>query len=284
MTDHDDSLAAIEEHRDRLRAIGLRILGSAADTDDALQETWIRLERADLSTIDNLAGWLTTTTARICLNMLRTRAARREDGFDLVRADAAGAVDPAEALDMAESVHVALLVVLEALRPAERVAFVLHDLFAVPFDQVAEITSRTPAAARQLASRARRKVQSADEAPSHSLHDDHELVDAFYAAARGGDLDRLLALLDPDVILETTAGPDAPSVRALGATEVAGRALRFAQPGAVLTPVRTGSAAGMLASVAGRPRSLMIFHTTNGVIERINALIDPDRLAALDPS
>jgi RNA polymerase sigma-70 factor (ECF subfamily) len=282
MNPDDRSLAAMEEDRDRLRSIALRILGSVSDADDALQEVWIRTARADLDEVENLQGWLTTVTARVCLNLLRSRTARREDGFDLVRADAADpGAGPDEAAGVAESVQVALLIVLDELQPAERVAFVLHDLFAVPFDQVAEITGRTPAAARKLASRARRKVRSSEHDQAGSLRADHEVVAAFYAAARGGDLERLLVLLDPDVVLETTAGPHGPAVVVRGAATIAGRALRFAHPDAVLTPIQVQANPGVLATVAGGPLSLMVFQVENGTIRRIDALVDPDRLSAL---
>src|SRR5687768_8833502 len=210
------------------------MLGSVSEADDAVQDAWFRLARADTTGVDNLSGWLTTVVARVCLDRLRTRRSRREDPLEAHVPDPIvtleGAVDPEREALLADSVGLALLVVLETLGPAERLAFVLHDLFAVPFDEVAEIVGRSTEATRQLASRARRRVQGAPTAPDTDLVQQRRVVDAFFAAARDGDFEALVAVLDPDVVLRSDGGPGRPKATAVahGAAEVAGRAMTFA--------------------------------------------------------
>jgi RNA polymerase sigma factor (sigma-70 family) len=207
MSDHDLLAERFEEHRTQLRSVAYRMLGSLAEADDAVQETWLRASASGADGIDNLGGWLTTITGRICLNMLRSRATRREDVLDVAPEPRAEVGDPEQEVLLADSVGPALLVVLDRLTPAERLAFVLHDMFAVPFEDVAPIVERTPAATRQLASRARRRVQSPDAVPLPDLPRQREMVDAFLAASREGDFDALLALLDPDVVMRTDGSP-----------------------------------------------------------------------------
>src|SRR5205085_1122623 len=237
MAEHDWLAERFEEHRAHLRAVAYRMLGSLGEADDAVQETWLRLSRSDTSSVENLGAWLTTVVARVCLNMLRSRASRREESLDVhvpepivSRADG---IDPEHEALLADSVGLALLVVLEMLAPAERLAFVLHDMFAMPFDEIAPIVGRSPTAARQLASRARRRVQAAP-VPETDLSRQREVVDAFFAAARGGDFDALVAVLDPDVVLRADAGVAGLGGSAVvrGASAVAARAITFAQPAA----------------------------------------------------
>ena len=287
MTAPDPVLIAFEQHRPRLAGLALRMLGSTSAADDALQETWIRASRAHSEDILNVAGWLTTVTARVCLNMLRARRTSREEPFDLVVADRPGAwLGPEGEADLADSVSLALLVVLETLEPAERLAFVLHDLFSMPYAQIAPLVERTPGATRQLASRARRRVHLGS-APSMSPAPEHRrIVDAFFAAARNGDLDGLLVLLDPELVLASDGGPARPETSATvqGAQAVAGRALHFGRPDAVLHPVLVGSKVGVLVTVDSQRFSLMAFTIDHGLITRIDALTDPDRLKDLDRS
>ncbi|MCI3221381.1 sigma-70 family RNA polymerase sigma factor [Streptomyces sp. NP-1717] len=239
-------LERFEEDRTRLRAVAYRMLGSASEADDAVQETWLRLSGADAGAIENLRGWLTTVVARVCLNMLRTRATRREEPLDAPGGpDPAGAraetYDPQEETLLAESVGLALLVVLDTLTPAERLAFVLHDMFAVPFDEIAPLIERTPAAARQLASRARRRVKGASPVPEADLARRRQVVEAFLAASRGGDFEALVTLLDADVILraDRAAGPTPAPLLLRGAHQVgkgasmAAERVRFTQPALV---------------------------------------------------
>ncbi|MCU1367514.1 MAG: sigma-70 family polymerase sigma factor [Ilumatobacteraceae bacterium] len=274
-----------EQHRQRLASIARRMLGSSSDADDAMQETWLRVERADTTGIDNVAGWLTTVTARICLNMLRSRRTRHADPLDVLDGDVyVDHADPERAVTLADSVSIALLLVLETLEPAERLAFVLHDLFAMPFDEIAAILERSPAATRQLASRARRRIHDHDPETASVRTGGHRLVvDAFFAAARGGSLDDLVALLDPDLVLRSVGRADDPSATTFvnGARQVAGRAIRFAQPEAELLPVVVRGSAGVLATVGARRISLMVFTVERDVITRIDVLVDPTRLRDL---
>lgn len=272
-----------EAHRPHLHAVATRILGSRAEADDALQEAWIRVHRADTSDVDNLGGWLTTVVSRVCLSMLDARRRRREEALEAGRlpdpvitlADDAAPDPEAQAL-ASDAIGAALLVVLETLQPAERLAFVLHDLFAVPFEDIAPIVDRSPAAARQLASRARRRVQGADrDAPTA----DRQIVDAFLAAARGGDFDELLAVLDPDVVLRGDDGTGAVLV-VNGARAVATRARTFSTVRAA-HPVIIDGAAGFVATEAGVPVAVLAFTVTGGRISAIDALSGPDRLAGL---
>jgi RNA polymerase sigma factor (sigma-70 family) len=275
------------EHRERLRAIAYRMLGTAADADDAVQETWLRLDRSDATGIDNLGGWLTTVTARVCLNMLRARAARREQPLDahvpdpiLHRADAR---NPEHEAVLADSVGLALLVVLDTLTPAERLAFVLHDVFSVPFDEIARMVDRTPEATRQLASRARRRVKVAT-VPDTDRARQRDVVNAFFAATRDGDLEPLLAVLDPEVVLRADAGAGRPFASGVvrGALNVAERARMFANPDATLLPVIVTGAPGVVIFVGDEPISIMSFTVVAGRITTIDALNDPERIRLFD--
>jgi RNA polymerase sigma-70 factor (ECF subfamily) len=288
--DEDFLADRFDEHRDHLRAVAYRMLGSTTDADDAVQETWVRLHRSDAAAIENLGGWLTTVTARVCLNMLRSRRTKREEPLvDTSVPDPVvqpvGAVDPAGEAELADSVGLALLVVLETLAPAERLAFVLHDMFAVPFDDIAGMLQRTPDATRQLASRARRRVQGA-AVPDADPGRQRAVVDAFFAAARGGDFDALVTVLDPDVVLRSDGGAGRPfaSVVVRGAAEIAGRAITFSQPGAVLHPAIVNGTAGVVVVVDGAVFSIMSFTVADGRIVAIEALADPERLDNLDLS
>ena len=274
-----------EAERVRLRAVAYRMLGSSAEADDAVQEAWVRLSRSDADEIENLSGWLTTVVARVSLNVLRSRGTRREDPLDAHVPDpVVTPVDTPEAqVEMADSVGLALLVVLETLPPAERLAFVLHDMFAVPFDEIAPLVDRTPEATRQLASRGRRRVQGAP-APDRDRARQREVVDAFFAAARGGDFDALVAVLDPDVVLRSDQGALPRTGVTIGAAAVAGNAITFANPRAVLTPVLVNDAAGVVVSVNGKVLAVIGFTVSDGKIAAIDALGDPERLRTLDLS
>ncbi len=277
-----------EEHRAHLRSVAYRMLGSTAEADDAVQEAWHRLSRSDTEAVENLGGWLTTVTARVCLNVLRKRRTRREEPLDAHVPDPVvtfdTGVDPEHEAVLADSVGLALLVVLETLSPAERLAFVLHDMFAVPFDEIATIVDRTPQATRQLASRARRRVQGAPVTPDADLDRQREVVDAFFAAARGGDFEGLVAVLDPDVVLRADAGgrPRRPSEVVRGADAVARQALRFARPSTEVRRAVVNGGAGIVVAPRGRPVAVMGFTVVRDRIVAIDALADPERVAALD--
>jgi RNA polymerase sigma factor (sigma-70 family) len=289
--DDDEFLAErFEEHRPHLRAVAYRMLGSLSEADDAVQEAWLRLSRSDADAIENLGGWLTTVVARVSLNVLRSRRSRREEPLDVdvhvpepivSRADG---VDPEHEALLADSVGLALLVVLETLDPAERLAFVLHDMFAVPFDEIAPMVGRTPTAARQLASRARRRVQGEATVPDADLRRQREVVDAFFAAARGGDFDALVAVLDPDVVLRADGGTLRPSDTRVvrGAEQVARRALMFAGLSPHVRPALVNGVAGVVVAPRGQPFSVMAFTVAGGRIVAIDALSDPERLRELD--
>jgi RNA polymerase sigma-70 factor (ECF subfamily) len=281
-----------EEHRGRLRAVAYRMLGSLSEADDAVQEAWLRLNRhaagTDRDEIDNLGAWLTTVVGRISLNLLRSRATRREEPLDVhvpdpVVSPAAGGDPEHEAL-VADAVGLALLVVLDTLEPAERLSFVLHDMFALPFDDIAPIVGRTPAAARQLASRARRRVQGAAAVPDTDLPRQREVVDAFMAASRSGDFEALVAVLDPDVVLRADYGdhPSAVTRHLRGAEAVARQALMFSQYARFARPAVVNGAAGMVTAPDGRVMSVMGFTIRGGRITGIDIVADPARLAALD--
>jgi RNA polymerase sigma factor (sigma-70 family) len=287
----DDVTQAFEAHRPHLRAVAYRMLGSLSEADDAVQETWLRLARSDTSTVGNLGGWLTTVVARVCLDLLRTRTRRREDPLDLHLPDpivtAPGAADPQEQAVLADSVGLALLVVLDTLSPNERLAFVLHDVFAVPFEQIAGVLDKSPAAAKQLASRGRRRLQgapSASDAPTADPRRRQEIIDAFLAASRDGDFDSLVAVLDPDVVLraEAGSGPFAPSRIVRGAPAVAGQALLYASLARFARPVDVNGAPGFLVAPHGRPIALLSLTFGSDTITAIDILADPDRLARLD--
>jgi RNA polymerase sigma-70 factor, ECF subfamily len=287
MTNDDWLIEQFEAHRSRLRAVAYRMLGSLSEADDAVQETWIRLNRTDADSVDNLGGWLTTVVARVCLNVLRSRQTRREEPLgvrvpDPVVSREDGTSPEQEAL-LADSVGLALLVVLEMLTPAERLAFVLHDMFAMPFDEVAGIVGRSPTATRQLASRARRRVQGA-ATPDTDVSRQREVVDAFFAAARDGDFDALVAVLDPDVVLRSDGGTSRPaaSVELRGAATVASQALMFARLSPFVRRALVNGAAGVVVAPHGRPVSVMGFTVRDGRIVEIDAVADPERLAKLD--
>ncbi|SEF16903.1 sigma-70 family RNA polymerase sigma factor [Jiangella alba] len=284
-----------ERHRPQLRAVAYRMLGSLSEADDAVQETWLRYQRADTSGVDNLAAWLTTVTGRVCLNLLRSRATRGEvpldDGEPDVRlpdpvVSPLTGPDPEQEALLADSVGLAMQVVLDTLTPAERLAFVLHDLFAVPFDDIAPLVERTPAAARQLASRGRRRVQDAVPAPDADLAKQRAAVDAFYAAARDGDFDALVTVLDPDVVLRADGGahPARPTVLLRGARNVAGQATLARRLAEHVRPVLVNGTAGAVAVIGGQVFAVMAFTVTDGRITTIDVLNDPDRLSGIDPA
>jgi RNA polymerase sigma factor (sigma-70 family) len=285
--EHDFLTDRFEAHRDRLRAVAYRMLGSLTEADDAVQEAWLRLARSDTSDVANLSGWLTTVVSRICLDMLRSRRSRREEPLETHVPDpivASAAPDPAEEAVLADSVGLALLVVLETLTPAERLAFVLHDMFGVPFDEIAPIVGRSTAAATQLASRARRRVRGA-ALPDADLPAQREVLDAFVAASRAGDFAALVAVLDPDIVLRMDLGGTGPSELIRGAAAVANQALLFSREGALARPVVINGAAGMVAmSDDGRPVTVFSPIVRGGRIVEINILADPERIAQLDLS
>ncbi|MEV7414647.1 RNA polymerase sigma factor SigJ [Streptomyces sp. NPDC089919] len=292
-TDSEYLAARFEENRAHLRAVAYRMLGSLTEAEDAVQEAWIRLDRTDTSDVENLGGWLTTVVGRVCLDQLRARKARREESVesfperlpDPVVAQDRGHADPEQEVLLADSVGFALLVVLEQLAPAERLAFVLHDMFGVPFEEIAPIVERTPATTRQLASRARRRVQGATPAPEPDLNRQREIVGAFLAAAREGDFDGLLTALDPDVVLRVDLGEVAGGVAKLvrGATAVAQQALTFSKLGASSRRVLVNGLPGVVSVPHGKPVSLMALSISGGRIVEINIIADPARLAGLDP-
>jgi RNA polymerase sigma factor (sigma-70 family) len=277
-----------EEHRTHLRAVAYRMLGSVNEADDAVQEAWLRLNRADTRGVENLAGWLTTVVARVCLNMLRSRERRREEPLDVHVPDPIisneNGVDPEHEALLADSVGLALLVVLESLTPAERLAFVLHDMFAVPFEEIAPMIERSPAAARQLASRARRRVQGQAPAPDPDLERQRQVVDAFFAASRAGDFDALVAVLDPEVVLRSDGGLARPrqTLMIRGAHAVAGQALASGRLSPFVRPALINGAAGVVVAAHGRPLFVMAFTVARGKIVAIDVLADPDRLHELD--
>src|SRR6266568_3812623 len=267
-----------EAHRVRLRAVAYQTLGSASEADDAVQEAWLRLSRSDPDGIENLGGWLTTVVARVCLNMLASRR-ERPVGMHLpepVVSDADG-IDPEREALLAESIGPALLVILHTLAPAERLAFVLHDMFAVPFDDIAPIVGRSPVAARQLASRARRRVQGVTPVPGTDLTRQRAIADAFLTAARNGDFDALLEALDPDVVVRSNG---AEAVR--GAAAVAGRALAGARFAQVTLPALINGAVGVVIAADGMPISLMAFTISDAKIIAIDLIDDPGRIAEAD--
>jgi RNA polymerase sigma-70 factor, ECF subfamily len=278
MDEHDVLAARFEAHRARLRALAYQTLGSTSEADDAVQETWLRLSRTDPGNIENLGGWLTTVVARVCLNRLQSR--RDEPvGMHLpesVVGDADG-IDPEQEALLADSIGPALLVILHTLAPAERLAFVLHDIFAVPFDDVAAVVGRSPAAARQLASRARRRVQGVAPVPGADLARQRAITYAFLTAARNGDFDALLEALDPDVVVRSN-GTEA--VR--GAAAVAGRAFPFTRIAQVALPALINGAVGVVTAADGRPVTLVGFTITGGKIVAIDLIDDPRRIAEAD--
>jgi RNA polymerase sigma factor (sigma-70 family) len=275
-----------QEHRAHLRRVAYRMLGSLSEADDAVQEAWLRLGRTDASTVENLGGWLTTVVARISLNMLRSRNSRREEPIGVhvpePIVDRADGTHPEHEALLADSVGLALLVVLETLSPAERLAFVLHDMFAVPFDEIARIVDRSPDAARQLASRARRRVGAEHTVPDADVDAQREVVEAFLAAARDGDFDRLVAVLDPDVVLRADLGPAGGSREVRGAEAVADQARTYSRLDLRTHPVLVNGVAGMMSTRAGAPFSVGAVTVRGGRIVAIDILADPERLRRLD--
>ena len=274
-----------EEHRAHLRAVAYRMLGSLSEADDAVQDAWLRLSRSEASEIENLGGWLTTVVARVCLNMLRARNVRREESLEVRLPDPIvspeGELQPEEEALLADSVGLALQVVLDSLAPAERLAFVLHDMFELPFEEIAPMIGRNPAAARQLASRARRRVKGAKvPEPDPDLARQRAVVDAFFSAARGGDFDALVALLDPNVVLRADFGPWRPAASRVirGAAAVARQARLGANPAAQLHPALVNGAAGVVVTVRGRPFVVMAFTVAAGKIVEIDVIGDRDRV------
>ena len=291
----DDKTERFEEHRAHLRAVAYRMLGSLSEADDAVQEAWIRFDRTDTSGVENLRGWLTTVVSRVSLNILRSRRTRREDPLEPhmpdVILDRPGGTDPEHEALLADSVGVALLVVLDTLSAAERLAFVLHDIFAVPFDEIAPIVERSPEAARQLASRARRRIQGEPTVPDVDLERQREVVDAFLAAARDGDFEALLAVLDPDVVVRADQGAvpagrggrrRGAAVAVRGAAEVARRAMLFAQLGLLTHPALVNGVAGAVTTRDGVAVSVGAFTVRGGKVVALDILADPDRLRTLD--
>ncbi len=289
--DEDQWLAdRFEEHRGHLRAVAYRMLGSLAEADDAVQDTWLRISRSGVNGVENLGGWLTTIVARVCLNMLRARNARREEPVAVHVPDPVvspdGELRPEDEALLADSVGLALLVVLDTLAPAERLAFVLHDMFDLPFEEIAPMVGRSPAAARQLASRARRRVKGAEvPAPDRNPARQREIVDAFFSAVRGGDFDALVAILDPDVVLRIDAGASRPAAsrEIHGADAVAKQArvgLRsmFTRPVVDLHPALVNGAAGVVVTLSGEPMTVMGFTVIEGKIVEIDAIADPERV------
>lgn len=293
MPDHHDLIEPFEANRPHLRAVAYRMLGSMAEAEDVVQDAWLRASRSDTTAVDNLAAWLTTIVARLCLDRLRTRAARREEPIDElwvpdpVIASPTGA-DPEQETKLADSIGIAMLIVLETLRPAERLAFVLHDTFGLPFEQIAPIVGRTAVATRQLASRARRRVRHGTAAVDVPLARQWELVDAFFAAARDGNMEALLAVLDPDVVARADAGDGTSAFGKSrgfrGRDAVAHQALAFRSfaPGARRALVN--GAAGLVVFVDRRPYAVLAMGFTASTIAELDILVDPERLARLDLS
>jgi RNA polymerase sigma factor (sigma-70 family) len=285
MDERDWLAERFEEHRGHLRAVAYKMLGSLSEADDAVQESWLRLSRSDTSQVENLRAWLTTVVARVSLNVLRSRRTRREEPLEVRVPDPVVSRDdgtqPEHQALLADSVGLALLVVLDTLAPPERLAFVLHDMFGVPFDEIAGMVDRSPAAARQLASRARRRVQGAAPVPDPDLAAQRRVVDAFFAAARDGDFDALVAVLHPDVVSRGDGGPGASAI-VRGARDVAARALSFARLSPFVRPALVNGAAGVVVAPRGEPFSVMGFTVAGGKIVEIDAITDPERLRALD--
>jgi RNA polymerase sigma factor (sigma-70 family) len=277
-----------EENRTHLKAVAYRMLGSLSEADDAVQESWLRLRRSDTSGVENLGGWLTTVVARVCLDMLRSRTSRREEllGVHVPEpiVSSMDGIDPEHQALLTDSVGLALLVVLQTLAPAERVAFVMHDMFAVPFDEIAPIVGRSPTAARQLASRARRRVQGRAPVPDADVTRQRKIVDAFLAATRDGDFDALVAVLDPDVVLRADGGAVPPGVsrKVRGAPAVAEQALTYSWRAGFAQPALVNGAAGLVVASRGRPLAIIGFTVTCEKIIEIDILADPARLRQLD--
>jgi len=286
MSEREHLAERFEEHRTHLRAVAYRMLGSLGEVDDAVQEAWLRLSRTDAASIDNLGGWLTTVVARVCLDMLRSRQSRREEPFtpnvpEPVATGTQGSNPEGEAL-LADSVGLALLVVLDRLEPAERLAFVLHDMFAVPFEEIAPIVGRSADATRQLASRARRRVRGGAEAPNPDVARLREVIDAFLAALRGGDFEGLLAVLDPDLVVRTDM-PGAPA-EIRGAAVWAKGAVAYGHMARGVQPALVNGAVGLVLAPRGRLSRALTFTIANGKITEIQVIGDAARLGTLEVS
>jgi RNA polymerase sigma-70 factor (ECF subfamily) len=286
VTDQQWLAERFEEYRPHLRSVAYKMLGSLTEADDAVQDAWLRVSRADADAVENLGGWLTTIVARVALNMLRARATRRQEPLEIHLPDpiidSPDGTDPEHEALLADSVGLALLVVLDALTPAERLAFVLHDMFAVPFDEIAAIVDRSPDATRQLASRARRRVQGTVPAPDADLDVQWRVVDAFLAAARLGDLEGLVAILDPDAVLRADGGATGLSHQTRGASEIARQATLWAQAGLHVRRALVNGTAGMVSDRNGEPFSVGAFTIRDGKILECYFLVDPERIARLD--
>lgn len=285
MQENDWLAGRFEEQRPRLRGVAYRMLGSLAEADDALQDAWVRVSKAGADGVDNLGGWLTTVVARVCLNMLRSRNTRREQALEPHLPDPViyreGQLGPEEEALLADSVGLALQVVIDTLTPAERLAFVLHDMFGLPFEEIGPVVGRSPEAARQLASRARRRVKGAEvPPPERDPVRQRAVVDAFLAASRAGDFEALLAVLHPDVVLRRDFGPAHPerSDVVRGAAAVAKQARAGARPDAEVHPAVVNGVAGVVVTRAGRPFVVMAFNVTDGRITEIDIISDPDRV------
>jgi RNA polymerase sigma factor (sigma-70 family) len=290
MSERDWQVEEFEQHRPQLQAVAYRMLGSVTEAEDAVQEAWLRLSRSDTAAVDNLGGWLTTVVGRVCLDMLRTRRSRREDYVGtwlpepiVIPDDGPG---PEQEALIADSVALALFVVLETLTPAERLAFVLHDMFAVPFDVIAPIIEKSPEAARQLASRARRRVQGAAPTTDADIPHQREIVDAFLAAARAGDFEGLVAVLDPDVVFRVDTGPESPRARPpiTGAAAVAQQILAR---GTRLAPharpaIVNGAAGAVVLGQGGRPMAVVAFTVAHDQIVAMDLITDPEKLRGLE--
>ncbi len=278
MSESDWLARQFEENRAHLRAVAYRMLGSRSEADDAVQEGWLRLSRADTSAVENLKGWLTTVVARVCLDLLRSRSSRREEPLDTHEPEPL--LDAEQDVLLADSVGLALLVVLSTLAPSERIAFVLHDMFDLPFDEIAPIVGRSPAAARQLASRARRRIRSTPEAPQADRTREREVVEAFLAASRGGDFEALLTLLDPDVVLRPAAAPAKGGItEARGAAAVANT---FKGRAAAAQVALVDGEPGLVWAPGGKPRVVFEFTIVEGRIRAIDLYADPARLGEME--
>jgi RNA polymerase sigma factor (sigma-70 family) len=285
MTENDWLAERFEEQRTRLRAVAYRMLGSLPEADDAVQDAWVRVSRAGVDEVENLNGWLTTIVARVCLNMLRSRRLRREESLDGHLPDPVisleGELRPDEEALLADSVGLALQVVLDSLAPAERLAFVLHDMFELPFDEIAPMVGRSPAAARQLASRARRRVKGAEvPTPDSDPARQRAVVNAFFSAARSGEFDQLITLLHPDVVLRADFGPARPTASMVvrGAAAVARQARLGADPAAELHPALVNGTAGVVITLSGRPHVVMAFTIVEEKVVEIDVIADPERV------
>ena len=286
MSESKDLTKLFESHRSHLRAVAYRMLGSASEADDAVQEAWLRLNSSNTSEVANLGGWLTTVVSRVCLDMLRSRRSRREEALDaeVVEPIADTQSDPEQEALLADSVGVALLVVLEMLSPAERVAFVLHDVFDLPFDEIAPIVDRTPDAARQLASRARRRVRGGEITSNSDFQNQRVVVDAFLAALRAGDFEGLLAVLDPDVVVRMDAAPGAPREFRGAANWARGATAAFSPFARFVHPAVVNGSVGLVFAPGGKLSRVLSFTLANGKITQVEIITDRDRLQQLDLS